>query len=208
MTETYAATVAAVVPVLWLVGAVEQHQLAKANAQHSLDTATVVAKNRQELAALDTEASIAQFDAVVANLPHIPGDRDAKLKATVNIIWAVVVGALLPSEIVSLSWLAEPVQEPQRFWAHYCLWSILLGFITVGSLPVVISFWTYRKAASDIRANIQAFREDRNRLTSRLRERMEEIGRRADTARTAEDIEEIRRLLRELEGESPRGAGQ
>ncbi|GAA1944567.1 hypothetical protein GCM10009837_83330 [Streptomyces durmitorensis] len=164
MTESYAATVAAVVPVLWLVGVVEQHQLAKAFAQRSRELQDMVADHRRTIAAVGEGATVAQLQAAMESLKLAPPDRDAKIKNFASAAWAIAIGVLLPAEAAALTWLADPSRGPQELWATYCWWATMTGFLAVGSVPLVMALWTDRQATRGMRADTMEIRELRRQL--------------------------------------------
>ncbi|MFE6065783.1 hypothetical protein [Streptomyces sp. NPDC056525] len=203
MTEAYAATVAAVVPVLWLVGAVEQHQLARSNAERGREIETVVAENLQKLKSLDPKASIQEIKSAVSNLKVVPGDPEEKLKSIIGWVWTVTTAALLSAEAAAISWLAEPDGKPEKFWAHYCLWTLLVAFLIVGALPIQMYFWKDRRSSSNVRTNLKEFSDYTEVVIARVEERAKEVRALILRAEALGDLEEVERLERELGSEPP-----
>jgi hypothetical protein len=200
MTESYAATVAAVVPVLWLVGAVEQHQFARSFAQRSREVEELAAEHRRTLASLGDGVTVTEFTTALAGLRDLKPDRDAGLKTLANIAWGLTVVALLPAEVAALGWLADSSRGPNEFWAEYCLWATVLGFAAVGVIPLVISVLTSFQADRGTREAVKEAREHRDRLRADFDARLQVLKDRLDEARTPEDLEEVKRLMRELDG--------
>ncbi|MFB7238310.1 MULTISPECIES: hypothetical protein [unclassified Streptomyces] len=200
MTESYAATVAAVVPVLWLVGAVEQHQLAKNFAQRSRELEDLARRNSQVTAALADDASLADIEAAMARLEVPESDRDGRLGAITTLVWAVTAALLLPAEMSALLWLGDSSKGPSEFAATYSLVAIMLGFLAVGSIPIGVALWGDRQATKGFNDALKASREHRERVRRAFEARFQALRDRVGEARTPEDLEEIRRLLSELEG--------
>ncbi|MFJ8668553.1 hypothetical protein [Streptomyces sp. NPDC093600] len=205
MTESYAATVAAVVPVLWLVGALEQHQVARSFAQRLREIEELTAEHHRALVSLREGVSVAEVATALEGLKGLKPDRDAKLKNFASAAWALTVGALLVAETQALGWLADSSRGPDEFWAEYCLWATVLGFAAVGVIPLVIAAVTGSRADKGTREALRELQEHRGRLTADFNARLQVLKDRLHEARTPEDLEEVERLMRELYGDDDGG---
>ncbi|MGA5472543.1 hypothetical protein ACPCUK_27690 [Streptomyces arboris] len=139
MSEPFAATIAAVVPVIWLVGALEVHQHSKlylASAQHLEATA----RRGEQLVA---DAGDQPTQAQIAEIQKEMGDRlDDGLEQLRSLppmflmpLWSFVVTALLLSEYLALRWLAMDNAGPHPGWAVYSLVATLVGLVAVTAVP-------------------------------------------------------------------------
>ncbi|MEV6357687.1 hypothetical protein [Streptomyces hydrogenans] len=206
MTESYAATVAAVVPVLWLVGAVEQHQFARSFAQRAREIEDFIVEHRRILSGLENGVTATEFLAAINGIKELKPDRDRKIRAFALFAWALTVGLLLPAETAALGWLADSSREPDEFWATYCLWVTVLGFGAVGIIPLVIASLTSFQADKGTREALKEARAHRDRLKADFDARLQLLQDRLDEARTPEELEEVKRLIRELKGGPSGGA--
>lgn len=127
MTEPFATTVAAVAPVIWLVGAVEYHQAAK---HYRASMEALESRLVEQLAAFEAGDSSA-------------GSRDVEepagaklIRVALYVVWGFVSFALAASTIQALKWLAEPGAGPQSSVARFCFLSIGFGLGVVTCLPV------------------------------------------------------------------------
>ncbi|MFG2730749.1 hypothetical protein [Streptomyces canus] len=140
MTETFAATIAAVAPVIWLVAVVEVHQYIKRfESLQVLGTATTRARRYAE------QIKGAMTLEQASNLSNIMKEGGASFrekftqppfKSVVSTVYALIVAILLASEGFSLFWLAGP-QKTNSWMAWFCFIAVLLGFLAVLVLPGV-----------------------------------------------------------------------
>ncbi|MEU0309765.1 hypothetical protein [Streptomyces cyaneofuscatus] len=143
MSESFAATIAAVVPVIWLVGALEVHQMMKiylASAQYLESTAGEGEKLLKKVGEHPTPDQLIELN---KEMTERLDDGVEQLKAFppsfLNFLWAAVVGALLLSEFEALRWLATDDPGPRPGWAMYLLVSTMVGFGAVTVVPVVMA---------------------------------------------------------------------
>ncbi|MEV7491429.1 hypothetical protein AB0O08_11810 [Streptomyces anulatus] len=143
MSESFAATIAAVIPVIWLVGALEVHQQMKvylASAQH-LEASARQGEKLQEEAG--TNPTPAQLLTLHKKLGEHLDDGVEQLKTfppTFLIpLWAVVVAALLLAELEALRWLVTDDPGPRPGWALFMLVTTMVGFGAVTVIPVVVA---------------------------------------------------------------------
>ncbi|MFH9610436.1 hypothetical protein [Streptomyces sp. NPDC017448] len=143
MTEPFAATIAAVVPVIWLVGALEVHQMMKiylASAQYLESTATEGEKLLKKVGEHPTPNQIIELN---KEMSERLDDGVERLKtfppSFLNPLWAAVVAVLLLSEFEALRWLAADDPGPRPEWAVFLLVSTMVGFGAVTVVPVVVT---------------------------------------------------------------------
>ncbi|MFG3426155.1 hypothetical protein [Streptomyces californicus] len=143
MTEPFAATIAAVVPVIWLVGALEVHQMTKiylVSAQYLESTAREGEKLLKKIGEHPTADQIVELN---KEMSERLDDGVEQLKtfppAFLNVLWAIVVMALLLSEFEALRWLATDNAGPRPEWAVYMLVSTVVGFVAVTIVPVAVA---------------------------------------------------------------------
>ncbi|MFI6093871.1 hypothetical protein [Streptomyces sp. NPDC051218] len=135
MTESFAATVAAVAPVIVLVGVVEVDQ-------HRKILNESLTANSEELRAalepLPREPTREQVEAVRARFEALLPEARRRTKRLVRtyflaIAWLVVVFALVSVEAVALGWLAKPEGKPETGQAVYCLTTLIIGMFCVAT---------------------------------------------------------------------------
>lgn len=154
MTETLAATVAAVAPVIWLVGAVELHQISRQWAVEAAEFEALYARGSASLAAKSGDEAwreLAAFNAQVETA-LIPAERSSRAKVVAYGIWLAVSGALAVAAILSLVWLASDGGKSELV-ATYCVVSLSLGFACVTVAPVVLSLRQTHQAQERRRAH-------------------------------------------------------
>ncbi|MEV7951701.1 hypothetical protein AB0O74_32610 [Streptomyces rubiginosohelvolus] len=195
MTEPFAGTIAAVVPVIWLVGAVEVHQMMKiylASARYLEDTAGEAEKLLRGVGERPTSEQLVELNKEI-------GERlDDGLEQTrvfppafLNPLWAAVVAALLLSEFEALRWLATDDPGPRPGLAMYMLVSTMVGFGAVTIVPAVVAMTQavghLRRGKKRHAAVRDAVALQVDRLRARVdarREQVEELRREADAMRS------------------------
>lgn len=151
MTETYAATIAAVVPVLWLAAVVEMHQVGRRIA--SLLEKHPVTRARQ---LIEREGGVG-LDAVRAEFLQakmIFDKANPVLNKRMILTWGMTVMLLTAAEIGAVGRLGGlPCTGPG--WAWFCLLVTVGGLIAVASLPLEVvlreASRTHQQAWQDLR---------------------------------------------------------
>ncbi|TLQ45767.1 hypothetical protein [Streptomyces marianii] len=203
MSEAYATTVAAVAPVIWLVGAVELHQVVQRFAAAATEGEAHDAEYRRRLEAFGDDATWAELRDLTTRFRQTRPNLAAvnTLNRIAHVIWTVTVGCLIAAEVFALGWLgSQPGPQPAR--AYFCFWALVLGFAAVSYLPLAISIIpTFRIA----RRHLEHSDTIRDRLTQHrtsIDTRIAALQERVETAQTPEDLQEIRRQIRRLRGEA------
>jgi hypothetical protein len=139
MTETYAATVAAVAPVIWLVAVLEWHRFVKGSVSvaSALDALT---RSRQRAESVEGDASNDDLRAVaalvhqareaVANRPF-----DAPHQKKMSIVYLIVASLLLTAEGIALFALGSESTDGSSGDAYFCFYALLVGFLAITVLP-------------------------------------------------------------------------
>lgn len=140
MTETYAATIAAVAPVLWLVAAVEVHQFLQRLAEPLKYNAMLAAVRRraEREDSPPTAELLAEIEAAIPPEGHASMDAEAPIKSRVAAVYLAVAALLVSAEAVSLLWLGGP-QHRASGLAWFCLAAVLVGFLVVTSAPAFLA---------------------------------------------------------------------
>ncbi|WP_338781646.1 hypothetical protein [Streptomyces sp. DG1A-41] len=140
MSSDFAQTVAAVAPIVWLVGAVEVQQLAK-----RLATWLQEAERRYAEAEAAMSSAVDAHTLATARQLHANASKSRPLWQlwALYAAWAGVTGPLASSTILSIAWLAEMKESEQEFvagigLAKFCLWSIGAGITWVTVFPVFV----------------------------------------------------------------------
>lgn len=137
MSEPFATTVAAVAPVVWLVGAVEYHQVSKRAAEAHTVGEELLAQAVEDLqGASDTEVLAHQWTESQQQLMV----RSTRLMPfyPLYVLWTLVTGCLLYAVAIALSWLANgDDQDKASGDAAFCYYTLCFSFIVVTVLPVV-----------------------------------------------------------------------
>ncbi|MFG2349892.1 hypothetical protein [Streptomyces phaeochromogenes] len=140
MTETYAATIATIAPVLWLVAAVEVHQYTRhfEGLQGSRQLVAQARRYAERIEGPTTDEQLEELDEFVSQSTSSALDALSPPEVRRRIAWAylLLVGLLLGAEAVSLLWLGG-AQAAAPGWAWFCLIAVLLGFLAVTTLPVI-----------------------------------------------------------------------
>lgn len=208
MTEAFATTVAAVAPVIWLVGALEMHQISKWLFERSREDEEPIALARAYLEQIGEVATVTQLKHLVqltasaaAHRPrHKRGDRS---KIFANFVWGLVVSSLFAAELVALRWLGSSEQEPDGPAAWSCFAALLFGFAVVSWFPVVIFLGQSLQSLRRRRQHVEELSHRTRPLADNLKARAEGLrGRLEHAEETEEEVAELARLLKELRGES------
>lgn len=140
MTETYAATIAAVAPVLWLVAAVELHQFLRRLAEPLTYNAVLArARRRAETSeGTPTPELLAEIEAAIPPEGHASMEAEAPIKARVAAVYLFTAALLLGAETASLLWLGSD-QPRASGLAWFCLVSVLVGFLIVTAAPAYVT---------------------------------------------------------------------
>ncbi|MGC5007458.1 hypothetical protein [Streptomyces sp. DT203] len=177
MSESYAATIAAVVPVIWLVAAVEVQQYAKMSAANArlLEGA---ARHGQRLLDKAGERPSLEDLKTVSDEMSLQTDQGAEDLSSfpprlVPYFWSLFVGVLIAAETVSLYWLGADGGGPHPGWAWFCLVSTLLGFVAITVLPAFVGLRQMRRS---IRMGMATHAEVRQRIGQRMNEIRSEHG--------------------------------
>lgn len=142
MTESFATTVAAIAPVIWLVGAVEAHQVTK----------RMVDEKRQHAEQLS--AAVAELEgADDATILSRPWSHQASVlrwhQLLLYLIWLALAVCLIFDTVRALSWLAG-VRSPLggSAFAGFAYMSIGFGMLVVTALPIVVSILRLSQSVS------------------------------------------------------------
>lgn len=139
MTETFAATVAAVAPVILLVGVVEVDQNRKAL---GASLAATSEECRSVLESLPAQPTREQVGAARARLEALTLEASQRTTRSMRtyfkaITWIILVFALVVAESLSLGWLAKPEHEPATGQAIYCLITLIVGMYGMATPPMI-----------------------------------------------------------------------
>jgi hypothetical protein len=140
MTETFAATIAVVAPVIWLVAVVEVHQYVK-RLENLQILGTAAGRARRYAEQVEGPMTLEQASTLSRLLKEGGSSFNEKMgeapaKAGVTIGYLFVVTILLTAEAFSLLWLGGP-QKTNAWMAWFCLIAVLLAFFAVLVLPAV-----------------------------------------------------------------------
>ncbi|WP_329163935.1 hypothetical protein OHB49_28895 [Streptomyces sp. NBC_01717] len=171
MTETYAATIAAVVPVIWLVGVVEVHQIAKLAVSGARQIEDAARAGEQIL----KEAGDRPSFEVVARASHQmtaqidKGSEELRAFPPLPLayFWTAFVSILLAAEALSLYWLGVS-GGPHPGWAWFCFLSTVVGF---GAITAVPAAFAYRQMTRSVRLGRQRY----TAVQTAMRRRLDEI---------------------------------
>lgn len=149
MTETYAATIAAVAPVIWLVAIIEFHQFTRAFTANPVADALVGVRN--QALRMNGEPSREEVEglaaALEAALTAFGGEhRELRtMKRLVSFGYLVISTVLLVAESVALLWLSGS-QKPDGASAWFCFIAVSVGFAAITVLPSVVALSSRRLA--------------------------------------------------------------
>ncbi len=139
MTETFAATVAAVAPVILLVGVVEVDQNRKAL---GVSLTAISEEYRSVLESLPAQPTREQVSAARARLEALTPEANQRTTRSMRAYfkgasWIILVFALVVAEGLSLGWLAKPEHGPATGQAIYCLVTLIVGMYGVATPPTI-----------------------------------------------------------------------
>ncbi|MFE4647738.1 hypothetical protein [Streptomyces sp. NPDC056707] len=148
MSEPYATTVAAVAPVIWLVGAVEVYQAIKRMEQLEADGAEELA---QGLRAIRAEADGDAVERLYRQLRRPLPKQKQRALSRLYIFWLLITFMLVWVTLSALAWLAEdggPGKETGAapVLALSSLVVVGLGFLVVTVVPVSAAIGRMRGA--------------------------------------------------------------
>ncbi|MEE4493568.1 hypothetical protein [Streptomyces sp. BE230] len=149
MSETYAATVAAVAPVIWLVGAIEFHQVLKRIEQYVADEEQALEDRLVSLRAEDDDEVAGEL----AGAANRPSNRKRVLSTlSLYAVWYSLTLALVCVTLSSLVWLGEDggpgkVSGDSSSLATICFCVLAIGFFVVTMAPAVATMARMRQAA-------------------------------------------------------------
>ncbi|MFE6408514.1 hypothetical protein ACFVOR_16445 [Streptomyces sp. NPDC057837] len=134
MSEPFAATVAAVAPVVWLVGAVEYHQVTKRAVEDMAAGAELMAQTVVDLqGATDAEVLDHRWTESQEQILR-PPNRLLPLQ----FMWGLVTICLLYSMVVALDWLAVGDEEVKASGeAAFCYFTLCFSFVVVSVSPAI-----------------------------------------------------------------------
>ncbi|MEV0238880.1 hypothetical protein AB0I06_02920 [Streptomyces sp. NPDC050674] len=166
MSEPFATTIAAVAPVVWLVGAVEYHQVAKRTAEAYKAGEVLLTQTVEELQrAGDAEILAHQWTETQQQTLRPP-----KRLLPLHALWSAVTACLLSSLVNALAWLAKgDEQDKASGEAMFCFCTLCGSFIIVTAVPVATAL-TRMSKSSDRR---HALRQEIERLQADARRRVE-----------------------------------
>lgn len=134
MSGDYATTVAAVAPVLWLVGAVEHHQVAKRLVSRWQEATEQIERDVAELGGEST--GVRTGGRVAHSWKRL---RESALLAGLALLWGTVSACLLLTTIMALRWLAAGDTDPQPIVAAFCFYSIAIGGLVISLTPILLA---------------------------------------------------------------------
>ncbi|MFI0135578.1 hypothetical protein [Streptomyces luteogriseus] len=166
MSEPFATTVAAVAPVVWLVGAVEYHQVAKRTAEARIAGEVLLARTVEELQRAGDAEVVAHQWTETQQQTLRPPRRMLPLHA----LWSAVTTCLLCSLVNALAWLARGDEQDRASGeAMFCFCTLCVSFIIVTAVPVTTALT--RMSKSNNRRH--ALRQEIERLQADARRRVE-----------------------------------
>ncbi|MEU0634575.1 hypothetical protein [Streptomyces sp. NPDC005989] len=157
MNETYAATIAAVIPVLWLVGAVELHQLTKqwAVAASDLERLAKSVKNRLDAAEAERVLDVFSRALVDVDTQNQAGKLQTRPGKLIYNLWLLLVGMMMAVEGFTLYWLgADGGPNPGLAW--FSLGVTVAGFVAVTGVPAVTSLIKLHRAHKNHKEHLEA----------------------------------------------------
>jgi hypothetical protein len=170
MSEPYATTVAAVAPVIWLVGSVEVYQAVKRIEQMLGDREEYLAQGLRDIRA---EADDDAVERLYRHLRRPPSKQRQRALVLLYVVWLVITFMLIWVSLIALAWLSEdggPGKETGAapVLAVSSLVVLGLGFLVITVVPVATVFGRMRRAKAgqtallrDMRDEVAARREAR-----------------------------------------------
>ncbi|MFI9747997.1 hypothetical protein [Streptomyces sp. NPDC052494] len=148
MSEPFATTVAAVAPVIWVVGAVEFHQVLKRMRESADQRAEQL---RLGVLALRAETDLEAAERLFAELRRIRPLRQRLPSFLPYTLWYFLTLALVWATVGALEWLAEdggPGGESGEapFLARAMVSILAFGFATITLFPMVMVMQPLREA--------------------------------------------------------------
>lgn len=137
MNEPFAATVAAVAPVIWLAGTLEWHQLFKrkvARLDHELRLTTSALDELRSQNESSAESSPGALREAIA-------EARQPFEAVAWAIWALLTGLLVSVTVGALRWLAKGGDGEDGNGELFALYSLLVlaaGFVAVTFVPALL----------------------------------------------------------------------
>ncbi|MGA5205452.1 hypothetical protein [Streptomyces variegatus] len=166
MSEPFATTVAAVAPVVWLVGAVEYHQVAKQTFEAYNASEVLLAQTVEGLKRAGDAEILAHQWTETQQQTLGPPRRLLPLHA----LWSVVTTCLLSSLVIALAWLAHgDEQDRSSGEAMFCFVTLCGSFIIVTAVPVAAALRRVSKSGDQR----QALSQEIERLQEDARRRVE-----------------------------------
>lgn len=132
MTEPFATTVAAVAPVVWLVGAVEAHQVTRRLAE-------VKRRHEEVLAAAVAELEGADDAAILARPWNHKASVLSYKQAILYVFWLGLACSLVLATLFALQWLGGSGRDPQPLVAEFCYWAVSSGMMFVTTVPILMA---------------------------------------------------------------------
>ncbi|MFE2699465.1 hypothetical protein [Streptomyces mirabilis] len=140
MSSDFAQTVAAVAPVVWLVGAVEVQQVAKQVATWWQDGARRLEQAEAAMASAHDEDSIRDAGELVFAAPQYQ-----RMRPVMGLFagWGVITSFLASATFISLGWLGDAPDKAHDHvlglpTADFCYWAISIGITWVTCFPIVV----------------------------------------------------------------------
>ncbi len=167
MSEPFATTVAAVAPVVWLVGAVEYHQVTKRAVEGMTAGAELLAQTVVDLQrASDTEVLDHRWTESQEQILRPPSRL-----LPLQLMWGLVTICLLCSMVAALDWLATGDEKDKASGdAAFCYFTLCFSFVVVSVTPVIAAI---RRMHGTVRQR-EALRADIRRLQAEARRRRRE----------------------------------
>ncbi|MGW7272294.1 hypothetical protein ACWGH5_17405 [Streptomyces sp. NPDC054864] len=135
MSEPFATTVAAVGPVIWLVGAVEVQQIMKRMTSWWHEGERGLADARTALTEAVNEEGLLRAQSV---LDDTVNPRRVYSLFWLWMVWGALTLALLGATAAALNWLAEGASGTAPGKAAFCYWAIVGGLSCVTMLPMLL----------------------------------------------------------------------
>lgn len=183
MSESYAATIAAVVPVIWLIASVELHQFSKQSMEEGANFERALLARRRlleeppagtSLEGLERASEqIAELERVLAQVDEETGRGIEGLNILPPVltywVWTVLVALLVSVEAVALYWLgSDGDSEPGMAW--FCFGATVVGFLAITVMPAIV-------ALHRLGRSIAAAKGHRTAGTAALEQRMADLRR-------------------------------
>ncbi|MFF7736524.1 hypothetical protein [Streptomyces sp. NPDC007984] len=161
MTESFATTVAAVAPVVWLAGAVEAHQAVKYLREKAEE-------RRLWAEALARELESAEDQAVLARPWGERQPAGVWPAMALFVVWSTLSAALIVATALPLRWLTEGEGVPAPLVADFCYFTVCAGMLVVTMLPMAVMSLRMIRSGTRTAASLQAARQRRAAAEARL----------------------------------------